>query len=407
MVFAPRRLPAARVGLLAVLTILAVRLSAPVMARDHFVAPPEPLPSAAERAPPDAPWDTLDKAFAAAEPDDRLILLPGSYGEIVLSGRSFEGRPLTIVPERPGSMHATAVRLRGVGNVVLRALRVWPDGPDAAGALVETDSASTRIRFERLDVRGSADAPDYRSWEPQVWAKQGRLTGVGLGGRGDALIASELTGLGIGVTVIGARGEVRGIRLRGFSVDGIHVLGTEGRIHGNHLEDCIQMDETPTTARQAWSPGAERGAEPATAGLRFDGNVLLEWTGRPDHLLCCDLRGIGLADGRFPDLTVRNNLVIISAADVIAVDGAEGATIANNVAMGYHGIPQAARTNIVARFPARIFRDVARGDFRPKPGSGLIGTAARAYAPGTDLVGIARGDAPDFGALQAPRDLSQ
>ncbi|WP_167766886.1 right-handed parallel beta-helix repeat-containing protein [Jannaschia formosa] len=419
------------------LLALALLLPGAGWARDHFVAPPGAVPAEAGDGSRARPWATIEDGFRIAEPGDRLILLPGEYGPIDLARRTFQGRPLTIVPETPGTVHATRLSLDKVSNVVIRGLQLWRLERGDHVRLVDTYPGSASVRFERLDLRGGPDAHDYMNWTRADWADGGwRASGITLRGDDNALIASELTGVAFGVTTWGARAEIRGNVIRGFSADAMRGLGEDNVFIGNRAIDAVRIDGNHDDGFQSWATAPGPDGRPWQNGLRVEDNVIVEWTGRPDHPLRGKLQGIGLFDGMYRDLVIRNNLVIVSQYHGIAVYGAQNAVVANNTVLGpgggpadrpwitvrahkdgtdpggnnvannvattYKGVPDAQRRNVVAQYPARLFRDILAGDFRPKPGSGLIDTADPDFAPSHDITGIARGSTPDFGAFEAP-----
>ncbi|MDB2407168.1 hypothetical protein N9W17_01370 [Jannaschia sp.] len=371
-----------------------------------------------------SPWLTVETALTRVDPGDRLLMMPGRYGAIEISDVQFDGRPLILVPEMANTVTATAIRVLGARNIVIRGIQVTQTGVDGAAPLIETDADAAQIRFERMELRGAPDAEDYRSWDRSEWASGRRPIGAVLRGEGDALIASRLTAVATGLVASGRGADIRGNLIRGFSSDGLQILAPGAQVVANRVEDCIDTGAR-TAGIRARAPARE-----TLDGLAVEGNIVLEWTVRT-HPLRCALTGIALVGGVYGDVSVRNNLVIVSALDGIVANGTvlgvianntvvspggqpgehprialraeatDGATVANNIAMSYGGLPDAQRRNIAARYPARLFRDIVRGDFRPKAGSGLIDTADPGAAPSHDIGGIARGQTPDFGAFEA------
>ena len=56
----------------------------------------------------------------------------------------------------------------------------------------------------------------------------------------------------------------------------------------------------------------------------------MEWRGRDAPDLACSLQGIGLFDGMYEGLNIRNNLVVVSAYHGINAGGALDSVVVNN-----------------------------------------------------------------------------
>jgi hypothetical protein len=172
--------------------------------------------------------------------------------------------------------------------------------------------------------------------------------------------------------------------------------------------------------------------------------MFLEWTGRKSHPLRCTLQGIGLFDGTYKDLVIRNNLVAVSSYHGISVYGGDTVTIThntvvdtfgdsvsfpwilvsphkngtpsrnvvlgNNLAMSYNLLPPLKsqfspllNTNLRIRYPFRIFRNPKAFDFRLKRTSSANGAGRPEFSASPDIVGRVRpkGQNPDVGAYQS------
>lgn len=419
---------------LIVLALLGLPCNA--LARDHFVAPPGAAvadPGDGSRA---APWAKLNSAFHTAQAGDRLVLLEGEYGDVVMSSRTFAAAPLTIVPERPGAAHMTSLKIQKSHNIVFQGLSVWPTEHRTPIRLISTHPDASAIRFEQIDVRGGPQAESYMEWEKADWTDHWRHNGVFLQGADNALVNSRITATAFAITADGPRVRVEGNLVRGFSGDALRGLGDEGIFRGNRVQDCISIDGNHHDGFQSWSTSTDASGRKVVDGMLVEGNAFLEWTGQTETPFRCDMQGIGLFDGIYKDFVIRNNLVVVTGYHGISVYGAQdseivnntvlapggqisdrpwillraskqgvdpgGNTLANNIAMQYRENPAAVRRNIVARYPARLFLDVLQGDFRPKAGSGLIDTADQSIAPPTDITGRSRAGAPDYGAFEGP-----
>ncbi|PKP85824.1 MAG: hypothetical protein CVT80_00315 [Alphaproteobacteria bacterium HGW-Alphaproteobacteria-2] len=176
------------------------------------------------------------------------------------------------------------------------------------------------------------------------------------------------------------------------------------------------------------------------SGLLIEGNTIIGWTEDPSHpLRSASFQGIGLFDGPYTDLVIRNNIVAITHVHGIAIAGSinsivshntvvdlqpgfkwsprissdtdrrggppVNAVVANNLAMALasnaaSGLVTFTGNSLISS-PAAVFEDPAAFDYRPRAASGFIDTADPAYAVARDVFGNARNQtAPTAGAIE-------
>ena len=432
--------------LLAVL-LLAGLNAAPAAARDHLVAPPKPPPaeSPLAGAVQTGAFASLKQALQSGQVQggDRLVLAPGSYGRPVLTDLHFDP-PVIIAPAPGAAVHLEGLVLRRSSGLVFRDLQIWPVAPPGRPAPLVLAAADTAdLRFERLDIRGRADAPEsYLGWTIEDWTGPWRSSGVRLDGTRMTLTGSRLTGLAHAISMGGPHADVQGNHVLGFSGDGIRALGDHGIYAGNRIETCFDVDANHDDGIQSWARTPDHTGRKTVTGLVIAANTILEWTGPPGHPLRCSLQGIGLFDGMFRDLTIRNNLVAVDNYHGITVYGADGAEILHNtvvhaeaaagrwpwISLRDHKDGTATRRVVLAnnaamriapdlaageltaagnratRYPALAYRDVLSGDYTPAEAGGLRNAADPRFSLPTDHGGRARpsGGGPDIGAIEAP-----
>lgn len=428
---------------------LALLVAGPVAAREHLVAA-QGAPGAPGAQSPDgstgAPWPSVAAALASGQVGggDTLVLRDGAHGPLVVSTRQPFDPPLVIRAASGGQAHVDRIAVPHAGGLVVHGLQVWPRDPQGrVRRLVETGKSAAHVRFEALDVRGSPDAPDtYMDWTREDWTVTWPTHGVRLDGSDNSIVGSRITGTNFAITTTGPRAQVRNNHIAGFAGDGMRGLGDGSVFVGNHVQDCVKVNDNHDDGFQSWSIRTGPDGRKTVRDITLEGNTIMEWTGARDHPLRCRLQGIGLFDGIYRNFTIRNNLVAVSAYHGIALyggidseivnntvvhidslredypwimlsdhkNGAEalGNTVANNVAPAYRSKTAAAppidkKHNAVIRNPFGVYRDPAALDFRPADGSVLIDAGDASVAPPHDIRGTARpqGSVPDLGAFES------
>ncbi|MFQ1701363.1 right-handed parallel beta-helix repeat-containing protein [Loktanella agnita] len=425
----------------AAILMLYLFAASPVIARDLYVAPIG-APTHVDPDGSDArPYPSLADAFrmTTVNGGDRLLMREGSYGPLVLGGLDYD-RPVIFQPVPGEIARVDYIAVKNSRNLTIRDLHVIPDQPTGQRVLVQTDSVSSDISFEGLHVQSRPDL-EYRAWRFADWTGPMAVGGVRLNGPRNRLLDSRIIGMTTGITSTGVGAQVIGNYLSGFSADGLRGLGDETTFVGNRIEDCIKIDGNHDDGFQAWAPrGDQAGA--TLSGLVLEQNSFIEWTGPPNHPLRCVLQGIGMFDGPYQDIRIRNNLVAVSAYHGITVSGAQGleivgntvvlidagisaghpwimigngkegtparnVTLVNNVAMRFSDRSGAITTPIAAENATVVdlvsaFADPLQLDYRPRRGGPLIDAARTLPGWDQDINAGARplGPAPDLGAYE-------
>lgn len=421
---------------LAGLCLLAVSaLISPVLAKDVYVAPKADEARADGSA--EAPFPTIHKALRSGvvASGDRVVLMDGAYGQIKIAKAAYDP-PVEIVVETRGQAHAEQLLVRDSHGLRFRGLSVWPLRPATKpGNLVEVDRTSSNVAIIGFDVRGNATAPDdYLSWTAENWLVDWRANGIRVDGDDSLVQDSLVTAVTFGITTTGARAEVRGNRVDGFSGDGLRGLGNGSVFAGNHVQNAVSVDDNHDDGFQTWATHKDPDGRKSVSDILVENNTILEWVGPPNHPLRSKLQGISLFDGIYRNITIRNNLVAVDAFHGISVYAGSDSLIANNtvvningtpaehpwillrdnrngwksgnvdvrnnVAMAFQGVADWQRSNLGIRVPSVFFAAPLDRDFRPKPGGPLIGAGTRDAAVPTDLLGAPRSDPPTLGAFE-------
>lgn len=316
-------------------TLLAAGLSflfaLPAGAATLYVAPKDAVVSGDRDGSKAHPWATPAAALAKARAGDTIVLLDGDYGALVVKNRKFS-TPVTIRAENPRKAHLERIAITGTsGNMVFRNLSVWPSNPDKAGATRVDAGFATNVTFDGLDVRSASTASGYAGWTKAQWAAHG-LKGFQARGANVTLKNSTFTGLGFGIVMLGKGAAVDGNAVRGFSMDGIRVLGNNSTVRGNLVTDAVRINKNHPDAIQSWAQNGK-----PVKGLVIADNTIVEWSSAKKSPYRAKLQGIGLFDGWYDDLKITGNRIAVTAYHGIAVYGGRGVQITGNTVVNGKG----------------------------------------------------------------------
>ena len=370
----------------------------------------------------------LQAMIGKAAAGDVILLQDGNHGGLDLSAPAFAA-PVVIRAEHFGKAHVESIYIRAGSNLTIGGLSVWPSDPYShRSSHVETSGATSRIVFNKLDVRGGADAANFAAWSQDEW-KRRTANGVWLAGANSVVQNSRFTGVSFGITILGADSRASFNVINGFSADGIRGQGQRGVYRGNTVQNCVAIGD----GNHADGFQAHTNPSAPITGIVLDRNRFIVWN-LPPHPSVCEMQGIGLFDGWYDNLTITNNIVAVSNGHGITVMGARKASIRHNTVTTANGLPAKwpwidafglkdgtpSEGVIVANNlamdigqpkPGIVFVDNAKiGDPRltldpvtsaPLAASGFLDTANPAYRLRLDINGKTRGAAPDKGAVEA------
>ena len=388
------------------------------------------------------PFASIDAAFTSGKVKggDTLLLKDGAYGGVEIKANAAFDVPVTIMSQNAKAAQFDYILLAGnTRNLTLRNLSVWPRDPTTGLIfLVWSYETTSDIVIDGFDIRSDERAGDYMQWDAVKWNAR-KYSGILLLGNRNKITRNRLTGIYHGINSAGSDSQVIGNIVKGFNGDGMRA-GSNALVQNNRVSDCVLTDGNHDDGFQAIGD-----VTVPLKNLVLDSNVIIDWTGAPDHPLRCPLQGIGLFDGFYDNLTITNNLVVVSFYHGISVYGARGAKItnntvvhsrgqtltypyilvtahkngtasidvliANNVAMSIQGSASTTdrvefRNNSVIGTPSLVFQNPAAFDYRPKATSGYIDSADATVAPPKDVVGQNRpgGVLPDRGAYETQVD---
>jgi len=373
---------------------------------------------------------------------DRVFLLDGYHGQISMNNLRFSS-PVTVGVMPGQTAQVDEISVFGSSNISFRDLKVWDRTPNTGSiAGVRTYGGSSDITFTNLDVRSVASAGNYMQWTLQDWTANKR-GGFLVDGPRISIIGNRVTGTANAIFALGPYALIQDNVIDGWGDDGMRALGDNSTVRGNKLQNCFHISGNHDDGFQSFSRGPT--GKPGTGtvfNLTVENNKIYEWHSSATNPLRCKLQGIGMFDGMYANVIIRNNMIAVSAYHGITVAGAKGAmivqntvvspigatttypwikvaphkngtlssgvTAANNTANNILVKANASRQNVVVnnvivKNAAAEFTSVKNQDFTLLPTAKSANSGIAMYATPLDILGVPRpkGKAPDAGAYES------
>lgn len=372
---------------------------------------------------------------------DRIFLMDGYHGPLTIRDQNFSA-PVVIAPAAGSVAHADSILISNSRNIYVQGLKVWARSSSAgSGALVRSYSNTSDIAFTDLDVRAVATSGNYMQWTMTDWTNNQRI-GFQVDGNRTTIARNRVTGIYHGIFSLAPNALVEENIVDGFSGDGMRALGDNSIVRRNKVQNCYQINANHADAFQSFSRGA--GGKPGTGTVRnltIEDNKFFEWTQQTSTPLRCKLQGIGMFDGMYDGVTIRNNVISSTAYHGISLAGPLNTVISNNTVIHANGVagnypwirisghkngtpPKnvmvannmvtslkvnvntanniSVANNIIVTNASNEFNSVTNRDFTLKSTSKGVDAGAPAHAPSKDIAGALRpkGKAPDAGAYE-------
>lgn len=307
---------------------------------------------------------------------DTLLLHSGNYGAIVLNGLG-NRRFLTIAAAPGAHPVLTSLRLDGASHFHIRDFAVTAYGPFklVAAQLLAGIVPPDNIVLDRLEVGAPVKVGAV---VPAQWVKNGPIGAV-LTGHCLAMRHSVIHDVRNGALLLNAtRTQLTDTIIRDYSLDGVDFSGHDLIIAGNTILDHWDPgDRTHPDCMQGQS-GSDR--------IRY-GPVLIEnnlCLARTKHRADTGpvLQGINIFDGRWRDVTVRCNQVLVTAGHGIAMYGIDRARVERNTVIGL--APE--WPSWIVSFPAKNGRQPTENIIRNNLASGYLNASLGGQAAPADVI---------------------
>lgn len=316
----------------AALALLLMPLALPAWSATYYVAAKGAATSGTSDGSKARPYKTPDAALSKAKGGDTILLMDGSYGDLIVNNRSYTS-PVTIRSMNGKKARANRISVEGKSsNLVVQNISVWPGNSDAdRNDRVRAGSSSKDVVFDGLDVRSDANAGSYATWSKSKWAAR-NMKGINSTGTRVTVKNSTFTGLGFSAVLSGASNKALNNTIQGFSMDAVRVLGDNSVIQGNRIVDAVRVNGNHPDAIQSWS----RNGKPVK-GLVIADNTIIEWASKQKSPLSARVQGIGFFDGFFDDITVRGNTIAVTSYHGISIYGARRGSVTGNTVLNGKG----------------------------------------------------------------------
>lgn len=303
---------------------------------------------------------TLQEVLAKAKGGQTIVLAPGVFSDVVISGRHYS--PSITIEAKDAKL--VSWTMKDVSGVIIRHAHVSPDGPKISpktgkplygNSLLMQNVSEIEVSDSTFEGPGQADA--------KVSGVFGDGYGLNIhGGRKLTIARNAFSGLKIGLLISETDGfQVADNTFTSMRSDGMDVaLSHNGVIEGNHCwgtvvrtqehPDCIQMWSRPPATPTSDMVVRHNKVEGDTQGISLFNHVR-----------------DGVDDGGFDRILIEDNDVSVTASQAIAIVGGRNSIIRNNRVTSLPGGPYRASINTYSSDVVRCGNVVSPGG-KNKPG---------------------------------------
>lgn len=281
--------------------------------------------------------ENMNAVIAAAPPGATIVLGDGLHRAINIRGLA-KAVPVIVRSQNARNARVPWMKIKArCTNITFKDLSVWSDTPSGETVLCKVEPSCANIHFDGLDLRGAPDAANYMAWSRAQWVAN-RIGGIQNRAHGGNISNCVATATSFAFAV--ENGRLEGCFVRGFSGDAYRGVQS-AQIIGNYCRDSFKIDKNHDDMFQSFN----------LTGTPFDGmnienNVFVSWTGSLQHpLQGSRTQGVGMFDGFFDNLVIRNNVVVTDHFHGLTVAGCTNALFEGNIALNVLGAAMVHRTH--------------------------------------------------------------
>ena len=258
-----------------------------------------------------------------------VVLSDGLHRPIDIRGIAKSG-PVTVRSENAKNARVPWMKVKArCINITFKALSVWSDTPSGEALLCKVEPSCSKIHFDGLDLRGAPDAAKYMAWTRAKWLAN-RIGGIQNRAKDGNIVNCVATATSFAFSV--ENGRLERCLVRGFSGDAYRGVKSAQFI-GNYCRDSFKIDRNHDDMFQSFNLTGK-----PFNGMNIEDNVFVSWTGRLRHpLQGSRTQGIGMFDGFYDNLVIRNNLVVTDHFHGITVAGCTNALFEGNIVLNVLG----------------------------------------------------------------------
>lgn len=281
----------------------------------------------------------LRRALDRAEGGD-VIHLKGKFGQLRIEGVRPD-KAITIRGDR--GAHFERILIRGCANLRWQALSLWPEGaikdvpgePQGGGRAIPylflADDRCTGIEVSDSLFRGREDSDGHTNWTRDDW-RAAKTGAVSLRGARSVIRGNLAIGVYHGFGISGPSSELYSNRVSGFAADGMRINNDNCVVIANRIEDAVNIDGNHPDGLQAFKK------QGPMLGVVIKDNVIKEWTIRPDNPLRRPLQGIGMHNGPYHDVVIRDNRIASSSHNGIHLNKGVNIEVTGNIVRHVDGL---------------------------------------------------------------------
>jgi Ca2+-binding RTX toxin-like protein len=259
---------------------------------------------------------SLTSALQSAASGDRILLAPGNYGAVSISGLAAPGVTITS-QDTSNEAVFTGLNVANSSGITLSYIEVAKNAAPGTFAYAATISGSSKIALRNMNIHGSLDSDPTDD-----------MNGVKIAGSDSITvdhteIKQFLNGMAIGGS---SNISITHNNIHDVESDGIDVTTTKNiKIDANQFHDFHHLPADHSDAIQFFTLGQPA----ASSGIVITNNEIYQAAGTP-------MQGIFITDGTgvlpYSNIMIKYNSILGGNWNSIYVDHSTDATVRNNYA---------------------------------------------------------------------------